>query len=156
MIPYPKIDKQVPFRINGLFFYLQTPCQLGGCGSDAIVKAINEHLGITPGHTTEDGLFTYIEVECLGACVNAPMVQINDDYYEDLTPESIKALLTALKDGATATGAGASAKIPAPGPLSGRDTCENSAGLTNLKEVVWNPETMMRTDGALDAAPAQQ
>ncbi|KAJ5986431.1 hypothetical protein N7451_010796 [Penicillium sp. IBT 35674x] len=133
-----------------------TPCQLGGCGSDAIVKAINEHLGITPGHTTEDGLFTYIEVECLGACVNAPMVQINDDYYEDLTPESIKALLTALKDGATATGAGASAKIPAPGPLSGRDTCENSAGLTNLKEVVWNPETMMRTDGALDAAPAQQ
>lgn len=84
------------------------------------------------------------------------MVQINDDYYEDLTPESIKALLTALKDGATATGAGSSAKIPAPGPLSGRDTCENSAGLTNLKEVVWNPETMMRTDGALDAAPAQQ
>ncbi|KAJ5921181.1 hypothetical protein N7466_009507 [Penicillium verhagenii] len=127
-----------------------TPCQLGGCGSDAIVKAINEHLGITPGHTTEDGLFTYIEVECLGACVNAPMVQINDDYYEDLTPESIKTLLTALKDGAAATG---SVKIPAPGPLTGRDTCENSAGLTNLNEVVWNPETMMRTDGALDAQP---
>ncbi|KAJ5590379.1 hypothetical protein N7450_004351 [Penicillium hetheringtonii] len=107
-----------------------TPCQLGGCGSDAIVKAINEHLGITPGHTTEDGLFTYIEVECLGACVNAPMVQINDDYYEDLTPESIKTLLTALKESATTTGT----KVPAPGPLSGRDTCENSAGLTNLQD----------------------
>ncbi|KAJ5737167.1 uncharacterized protein N7483_002292 [Penicillium malachiteum] len=131
-----------------------TPCQLGGCGSDAIVKAINEHLGITPGHTTEDGLFTYIEVECLGACVNAPMVQINDDYYEDLTPESIKTLLTALKESATATGSAAT-KVPAPGPLSGRDTCENSAGLTNLTEVVWNPETMMRKDGALDAQPQQ-
>ncbi|OGE52791.1 hypothetical protein PENARI_c009G05098 [Penicillium arizonense] len=131
-----------------------TPCQLGGCGSDSIVKAINEHLGITPGHTTEDGLFTYIEVECLGACVNAPMVQINDDYYEDLTPESIKTLLTALKDSASATGTGT--KVPAPGPLSGRDTCENSAGLTNLTDVpVWNPETMMRKDNALDAQPQQ-
>ncbi|KAJ5206658.1 hypothetical protein N7491_002727 [Penicillium cf. griseofulvum] len=132
-----------------------TPCQLGGCGSTAIVKAITEHLGITPGHTTEDGLFTYIEVECLGACVNAPMVQINDDYYEDLTPESIKSILTGLKDAATATGAGAGTKIPAPGPASGRDTCENSAGLTNLTEVVWDPETMMRKDNALDAAPKQ-
>lgn len=133
-----------------------TPCQLGGCGSDSIVKAINEHLGITPGHTTEDGLFTYIEVECLGACVNAPMVQINDDYYEDLTPESIKTLLTALKDSASATGTGAATKVPAPGPLGGRDTCENSAGLTNLKDVPeWNPEIMMRKDGALDEKPQQ-
>ncbi|KAJ5238391.1 hypothetical protein N7468_003010 [Penicillium chermesinum] len=129
-----------------------TPCQLGGCGSTAIVNAINEHLGITPGHTTEDGLFTYIEVECLGACVNAPMVQINDDYYEDLTPESIKSLLTALKDAASGTGT----KVPAPGPLSGRNTCENSDGLTNLREVPeWDPEVMMRKDGALDAPAAQ-
>ncbi|CDM26353.1 hypothetical protein DTO013E5_7736 [Penicillium roqueforti] len=131
-----------------------TPCQLGGCGSTAIVKAITEHLGISPGHTTEDGLFTYIEVECLGACVNAPMVQINDDYYEDLTPESIKNILTALKDSATATGA--ATKIPTPGPVSGRHSCENSAGLTNLTDVpVWHPETMMRKDNALDAAPKQ-
>ncbi|KAL3480707.1 thioredoxin-like [2Fe-2S] ferredoxin-domain-containing protein [Aspergillus californicus] len=126
-----------------------TPCQLGGCGSDKIVKAITEHLGITPGHTTEDGLFTFIEVECLGACVNAPMVQINDDYYEDLTPESIKTLLTALKDSAATTSSGP-VKIPAPGPLGGRDTCENSAGLTNLQNPVWDPATMMRKDGALD------
>jgi NADH dehydrogenase (ubiquinone) flavoprotein 2 len=73
------------------------------------------------------------------------MVQINDDYYEDLTPESITQLLTALKESAT----NPATKIPAAGPLSGRDTCENSAGLTNLKEVTWNPEQMMRKDGEL-------
>jgi NADH dehydrogenase (ubiquinone) flavoprotein 2 len=73
------------------------------------------------------------------------MVQINDDYYEDLTPESITQLLTALKESAT----NPATKVPAPGPLSGRDTCENSAGLTNLKEVTWNPEQMMRKDGEL-------
>ncbi|KAL8326852.1 hypothetical protein RB597_003267 [Gaeumannomyces tritici] len=117
-----------------------TPCQLGGCGSDVIVKAIREHLGIEQGQTTKDGLFTFIEVECLGACVNAPMIQINDDYYEDLTPESVKSLLTALKESA-APGAGKKASVPKPGPLSGRDTCENSAGLTNLTSQPWGIET---------------
>ncbi|KAI7774169.1 hypothetical protein LA080_009217 [Diaporthe eres] len=104
-----------------------TPCQLGGCGSDSIVKTIEESLGIKAGQTTADGLFTFIEVECLGACVNAPMVQINDDYYEDLTPETTKSLLTALRESA-----GDVSKIPKPGPLSGRQTCENSAGQTTL------------------------
>lgn len=128
-----------------------TPCQLGGCGSTKVVDAITEHLGITPGHTTEDSLFTFVEVECLGACVNAPMVQINDDYYEDLTPESVKSLLTALKDSASATEAGQKVEVPAAGPLSGRSSCENSAGITNLRDPpVWDPETMMRKDGALD------
>ncbi|KAL2115796.1 hypothetical protein VTJ04DRAFT_10051 [Mycothermus thermophilus] len=112
-----------------------TPCQLGGCGSDAIVKAIQEHLGIKQGETTPDGLFTFIEVECLGACVNAPMVQINDDYYEDLTPETTKALLTALKESVTDV-----SKAPKPGPQSGRSTCENSAGLTSLTTEPWGPE----------------
>lgn len=105
----------------------QTPCQLGGCGSDSIVKTIEESLGIKAGQTTADGLFTFIEVECLGACVNAPMVQINDDYYEDLTPETTKSLLTALRESA-----GDVSKIPKPGPMSGRQTCENSAGQTSL------------------------
>ncbi|KAI4164858.1 MAG: hypothetical protein LQ342_001491 [Letrouitia transgressa] len=90
-------------------FHLQvcttTPCQLGGCGSDKIMKAIEDHLGNTPGHTTSDGVFTFSEVECLGACVNAPMVQINDDYFEDLTPESTVTLLKALQASAEATGA---------------------------------------------------
>ncbi|GAB1313979.1 NADH:ubiquinone oxidoreductase 24 [Madurella fahalii] len=115
-----------------------TPCQLGGCGSDAIVKAIKEHLGIGQGETTPDGLFTFIEVECLGACVNAPMVQINDDYYEDLTPETMKSLLTALKEGVT--DASKADKVPKPGPLSGRQTCENSAGITSLTSEPWGIE----------------
>ncbi|KAK4226506.1 NADH-ubiquinone oxidoreductase 24 kDa subunit, mitochondrial [Podospora fimiseda] len=113
-----------------------TPCQLGGCGSDVIVQAIKEHLGIKQGETTKDGLFTFIEVECLGACVNAPMVQINDEYYEDLTPETIKSLLTALKESVTDA-----SKAPKPGPVSGRETCENSAGLTNLTSEPWGTET---------------
>jgi NADH dehydrogenase (ubiquinone) flavoprotein 2 len=116
----------------------QTPCQLGGCGSDAIVKAIKEHLGIKQGETTPDGLFTFIEVECLGACVNAPMVQINDDYYEDLTPESIKSLLTALKE--SVMDVSKADKVPKPGPLSGRHTCENSAGITSLTSEPWGIE----------------
>ncbi|KAL9016716.1 MAG: hypothetical protein Q9185_005953 [Variospora sp. 1 TL-2023] len=82
-----------------------TPCQLGGCGSDKIMEAIESHLGVGPGSTTSDGMFTFSEVECLGACVNAPMVQINDDYYEDLTPESMVTLLKALQASAEATGA---------------------------------------------------
>lgn len=116
-----------------------TPCQLGGCGSDKIVKAIAEHLGIKQGQTTADGLFTFIEVECLGACANAPMIQINDDYYEDLTPETVKSLLTALKESATDVSKAAS--VPKPGPLSGRNTCENSAGLTSLTSEPWGTET---------------
>jgi len=80
-----------------------TPCQLGG--SDGIMKAIEEQLGIHHGQTTDDKLFTLTEVECLGACVNAPMIQINDDFYEDLTPETTKSLLKALKEAAESTGA---------------------------------------------------
>ena len=117
----------------------QTPCQLGGCGSDKIVSAVKEQLGIKQGETTADGLFTFIEVECLGACVNAPMIQINDDYYEDLTPETTKQLLSALRDAATGADPKA-ARVPGPGPLSGRQTCENSAGQTNLKEEPWGVE----------------
>jgi len=74
-----------------------TPCWL--CGSDDIVKACERTLGVHVGETTKDGLFTLMEVECLGACVNAPMVQINDDYYEDLTPARMSEILVALKEG---------------------------------------------------------
>ncbi|KAB5554710.1 thioredoxin-like [2Fe-2S] ferredoxin-domain-containing protein [Coniochaeta sp. 2T2.1] len=116
-----------------------TPCQLGGCGSDAIVRAISEQLGIKQGETTPDNLFTFIEVECLGACANAPMIQINDDYYEDLTPETVKSLLAALKESAADVSKAAS--VPKPGPLSGRQTCENAAGLTSLTGEPWGVET---------------
>jgi NADH-quinone oxidoreductase E subunit len=71
-----------------------TPCWLRG--SDALTHAAEEHLGIGLGQTTEDKKFTLIEVECLGACVNAPMVQINDNYYEDLGAEAFKGILDNL------------------------------------------------------------
>jgi len=73
-----------------------TPCWL--CGSDEIVKASKKRLGIGMGETTKDGKFTLVEVECLGACVNAPMVQINDDYYEDLTASSMVEVLDTLEE----------------------------------------------------------
>ncbi|TVQ82196.1 MAG: NADH-quinone oxidoreductase subunit NuoE [Micavibrio sp.] len=84
-----------------LQFCTTTPCWL--CGSGDIVKAAEDHLGAKIGETTKDGKFTLVEVECLGACVNAPMVQINDDYYEDLTPETMVALLKNLKTGKKVT-----------------------------------------------------
>ncbi len=82
-----------------LQFCTTTPCWLRD--SDAVVAAAKQHLGIGFGETTEDGLFTMREVECLGACVNAPMVQINDDMYVDLTGPQTIAVLEALKAGDT-------------------------------------------------------
>ena len=80
-----------------LQFCTTTPCML--CGSDDILDGVKKKLGVGVEETTEDGLFTIKEVECLGACVNAPMVQINDDYYEDLTPELMEHLLDKLAKG---------------------------------------------------------
>lgn len=74
-----------------------TPCWLNG--SDEISKTCKKELGIGMGETTADGKFTLVEVECLGACVNAPMVQINDDYYEDLTPEAMREVISILSQG---------------------------------------------------------
>jgi NADH-quinone oxidoreductase subunit E len=74
-----------------------TPCWLRGC--DDLKQVIEKKLGIKKGETTKDGLFTFVEVECLGACVNAPMIQINDDYYEDLSAEIFSKLLDDLKAG---------------------------------------------------------
>lgn len=74
-----------------------TPCMLRG--SEELQKVCTRYLGIECKETTKDGLFTLNEVECIGACVNAPVVQINDDYYEDLSEESFLALLKDLKAG---------------------------------------------------------
>jgi NADH-quinone oxidoreductase E subunit len=71
-----------------------TPCMLRG--SDGIVSACHKRLGIHAGETTADGKFTLMEVECLGACVNAPMVQINDDFYEDLNEARMTEILDLL------------------------------------------------------------
>lgn len=74
-----------------------TPCMLRG--APEIVKAIEDHLKIKCGETTSDGLFTLTEVECLGACCNAPMIQINDDFFEDLTSDNVIKLLEDLAAG---------------------------------------------------------
>jgi NADH-quinone oxidoreductase subunit E len=99
-----------------------TPCMLRG--SDDLFKACYAR-GLKKGHTTEDGLFTLTEVECLGACANAPMVQINDDNYEDLTEESMAAILDALAAGQT----------PKPGPQIERQTSCPVTGPTTLKKM---------------------
>ena len=91
-----------------LILALQSPCQLRD--SDSILRAIESHLGIRSGETTADKMFTLTEVECLGACVNAPMMQINDDYYEDLTPASTTTLLDALRNATQQTSSAASGK----------------------------------------------
>ncbi len=96
------------------------PCWLRG--SSQVAEACERVLGIGMGETTEDGKFTLTEVECLGACVNAPMVQINDDYYEDLDASSTETILTELKSGGT----------PETGSQIGRRSCEPIGGLTSL------------------------
>jgi NADH-quinone oxidoreductase subunit E len=99
-----------------------TPCMLRG--SDDVLRAC-ELRGLSKGHTTEDGLFTLSEVECLGACANAPMVQINDDNYEDLTEQSMGAILDALARG----------DKPKPGPQIDRQTSCPEGGPTTLKKM---------------------
>lgn len=101
-----------------------TPCMLGGVGSDAILKRLIKKLGLKPGETSADMLFTLSEVECLGACVNAPMVQINDDYYEDLTVKDIDEIIEELRVG----------NKPRAGPRSSRYASEPVKGLTSLTE----------------------
>src|ERR1700755_978668 len=100
-----------------------TPCMLRGSDD---VMAVCVAKGMKKGATTEDGLFTLTEVECLGACANAPMVQINDDNYEDLTFDSMTAILDALANG----------EAPKPGPQIPRQTSCPEDGPTTLKEMV--------------------
>jgi NADH-quinone oxidoreductase subunit E len=99
-----------------------TPCMLRG--SDDVLAACKQR-GLAKGRTTPDGLFTLTEVECLGACANAPMVQINDDNYEDLTFDSMSAILETLASGGT----------PKPGPQNGRQTSCPEGGPTTLREM---------------------
>ncbi|MCP5367436.1 MAG: NADH-quinone oxidoreductase subunit NuoE [Hyphomicrobiales bacterium] len=99
------------------------PCWLRG--SDAVMKACSKNLGVGKGQTTEDGMFTLSEVECLGACVNAPMMQIGDDYYEDLDADSTARILDELKAGDT----------PKTGSQAGRTSSEPAGGLTSLTDL---------------------
>ena len=95
-----------------------TPCWLRG--SDDLRAVAKDVTGCGLGETSADGKFTVVEVECLGACCNAPMVQINDEYYEDLTAENFRSVLEALKRG----------EDPKTGSQEGRTGSEPAGGLT--------------------------
>ena len=86
-----------PIGKNFIQICTTTSCWLRG--SDDILKLCKKHLSIENNQTTKDGLFTLKEVECLGACVNAPMIQINDNYYEELNKDSLLNILNKLKEG---------------------------------------------------------
>ena len=101
-----------------------TPCMLRG--SDDLLAACKKR-GMAKGHTTDDGLWTLTEVECMGNCSSAPMVQINDDNYEDLTAERLDAVLDALA-------AGQQPKTGTQEP--GRHTVEPVGGPSTLKDMV--------------------
>jgi NADH dehydrogenase (ubiquinone) flavoprotein 2 len=102
------------------------------------VESISKHLGIKVGETTADKQFTLVEVECAGACVNAPVMAVNDDYFEDLTPETTIDVLEKLKKGEKVT----------PGPqLKGkRLACEPVGGLTSLTGEPTGPGFGVRAD----------
>jgi len=127
-----------------------TPCMI--CGSEDIKQTIENKLGIKNGQTTEDGLFTLLEVECLGACANAPMIQLNDDYYECLTAQTTVELLDAC----------ANDEKPAMGkwgslPMNGQVSCEGPLGKTSLFEVTAPEVDASRfKDGAVDPASVKE
>ena len=100
-----------------------TPCWLRG--SDNMMRCIKDRYGISSGETSECGRFTLLEVECLGACVNAPILQVNDDFYEDLDYASTSALLDSLE---------ADAPL-AVGSVTGRSGSEADGGATTLREL---------------------
>jgi NADH-quinone oxidoreductase E subunit len=106
-----------------------TPCWLRG--SDEVVAACREATGIKEWkETSADGLFTMTEVECIGACVNAPVLQVDDDFYEDMDAEKTKALIAALREG----------KPPPRGSMIGRQTSAPEGGPTTLTTLHFVPE----------------
>jgi NADH-quinone oxidoreductase subunit E len=100
-----------------------TPCWLAG--SDDVVTACKKHIAPEQHVISKDGVFSWMEVECLGACVNAPMLQIGKDFYEDLDTSKAEAILAAFRAGET----------PKPGPQNGRFSSEPIGGATTLKQV---------------------
>ena len=105
-------------------YYLQacrtTPCWLRG--SDSVIKAIKDRLSIANKGMSADGKFSLLEVECLGACANAPILQVNDDFYEDLDYDKTVSLLDAL----------ARDEVPTPGSMAGRTGAMPARGATSL------------------------
>ncbi len=114
-------------------FHLQvcttTPCWLRG--SDEVTAACRKETGIQGwNETSTDGMFTMTEVECLGACVNAPILQVDDDFYEDMDAAKVAELLAALRRG----------EPPKPGSMIGRQTSAPDGGPTTLTTLQFAPE----------------
>ena len=105
-----------------------TTCMI--CGAESLMAVCREKIAPKPHTLSADGKFTWEEVECLGACTNAPMVQIGKDFYEDLTPESFAAILDALAAG----------QVPTPGPQNGRVGAEPLGGPKVLAEDIVNSQ----------------
>jgi NADH-quinone oxidoreductase subunit E len=131
-----------------------TPCML--CGAEALVEVCRAKIADQPHALSPDGKFSWEEVECLGACTNAPMVQIGKDFYEDLTADSFSAILDAFARGV----------VPTPGPQNGRFSSEPLGGATSLTDLERThavnasvalaqakADTIARITGEGDAAP---
>jgi NADH-quinone oxidoreductase subunit E len=128
-------------------FYVQlcgtTPCMLRG--SEELKKVCRRTIG-EENHVTPDGAFSWIEVECLGACVNAPMVQINADYYEDLTAETLMRIINDLSAG----------RVPKPGPQNDRINSAPIGGPTTLTDpALFGANGKSAEHGALSGADDQ-
>ena len=116
-----------------------TSCMI--CGAEDLVAVCREKIANKPHELSADGKFTWEEVECLGACTNAPMAQIGKDYYEDLTAERFSQMLDELAAG----------QVPVPGPQNGRYASEPKSGLTSLTEydsgkTQYNASAQLATD----------
>jgi NADH-quinone oxidoreductase subunit E len=99
-----------------------TSCMI--CGAEDLIAVCKELIAPAPHTLSKDGKFSWEEVECMGACANAPMAQIGKDYYEDLTPAKLRDLIARFSKG----------EVPVPGPQNGRYAAEPLSGLTTLKD----------------------
>ncbi|MBO6896268.1 MAG: NADH-quinone oxidoreductase subunit E [Shimia sp.] len=116
-----------------------TSCMI--CGAEDLIAVCKEKIANKPHQLSADGKFSWEEVECLGACTNAPMAQIGKDYYEDLTADGFAKMLDEM----------ASGKVPTPGPQNGRYASEPLSGLTSLTEydsgkTQYNASAQLATD----------
>jgi NADH-quinone oxidoreductase subunit E len=88
------------YKLHPMGKYHISVCRTLSCflrGKEAILERLTSRLGIEPGQVSEDGMFSLEEVECLGHCGTAPVIQVNDDFYENMTPEKVDDLLDELK-----------------------------------------------------------
>jgi NADH-quinone oxidoreductase subunit E len=116
-----------------------TSCMI--CGAEDLIGVCQELIAEKPHAISENGKFSWEEVECLGACTNAPMVQIGKDFYEDLTADKFREIMAAFERG----------EVPTPGPQNGRFASEPLGGLTSLTEMnTGNYETNTSASRAVD------